>query len=204
MTCDRGALNEVQTSDAKLNAHDKLSSEALQKSISATVNKFDQIDKDKDGFLTPTELNQAPDKKFGATLAKNIDQIQSLSNDEWFFENDGITKNDLALLNQSARSFPEEMRIARDIRETIERNFRTISGGDTRIRRGELTSAANSTEYSQCDREAMAEGLERFGSIGHKSGKSSRKIKEWHLKEYEGEVSARFKLPISMANDLQK
>ncbi len=204
MTCDRGGLNEIQTVDAKSNSHDKLSSEALQKAIASSLNKFDQTDKDKDGFLSLSELNQAPDKKFGAVLAKNIEQIQSLSNDEWFFENDGITKNDLAELNQSARSFPEEMRIARDIRETIERNFRTISGGDININRSELTNAANSSQFSQCDREAMAEGLERFGRIGHKVGNNSRKIKEWHLKEYEGEVAARFRSPINMANDLPK
>lgn len=65
--------------------------------------RFDEIDADKDGFLTKDELEKAKENQCLSAderealdiLAKHQQGMSELSNDEFGFENDGITKADL-------------------------------------------------------------------------------------------------------------
>jgi hypothetical protein len=204
MTCERQALNPVQKHDQELNHSDKLRADTVHGAIKSTLVHFDALDQDKDGFLTVPELQNMADKKVGGALAKRIDAIQSLSNDEWFFENDGITREDLATLDHMSLNMAKDMAMARDIRETGERNFYALKGDDSKITKIELTNAAHSNNFSTCDSEALKNAVNNFVSIGHKPTKFSRKISAPHFKEFEGEVKERFTLVDTLASDLNK
>src|SRR5207253_7469603 len=66
---------------------------------------FDKLDGNGDGFISADEIDgyiKAQGGKLNADelekldyLKKNISQIEDYSNDEWGFENDGITRHDL-------------------------------------------------------------------------------------------------------------
>lgn len=64
---------------------------------------FDKIDTNHDGFLSTEELGTAvksgqykgEDAQVVAALFDNREKLQELSNDEWGFENDGVTRKDL-------------------------------------------------------------------------------------------------------------
>lgn len=192
MTCERHALNPQQTADARANADDKLLADSVVASVQKTANNFDAIDKDHNGFLDLGEINNMADKGASRALAKSYDNIQSLNDDEWFFENDGITRGDLQKFKEHAAAMPGIMAQARDVRETMQRNWDQIKGSDERIRRGELSAAANSGKFDKCDTDALQAAEDDFSGIGHKVGKSSRKIKYPHLEERVGEKAAWF------------
>lgn len=192
MTCERRALNPQQVTDARANADDKLLADSVVGAVQKTMNSFDAIDKNENGFLDLTEIRGMSDKSASRALAKSYDNIQSFNNDEWFFENDGITRGDLQKFKEHAANMPGTMAQARDVRETMQRNWDQINGADQRIRKGELSSAINTGKFDACDRAALQAGADDFSGIGHKSGKSSRKIKYPHLEERVREKAAWF------------
>jgi len=65
---------------------------------------FKRVDIDRNGFMSRDELLTASrdrsfnarDAKFVSELYRNVDSIQRLTNNEWGWENDGITPGDLA------------------------------------------------------------------------------------------------------------
>lgn len=71
--------------------------------VDNSLEAFNDIDKDNDGYLTKSELNSAlhsssfKQGKAAAvvTMYKLIDDIEEFSNDEWGDENSGITRKDL-------------------------------------------------------------------------------------------------------------
>lgn len=66
-------------------------------------NGFAAADKDHDGFLTRSEAIQAlgnknltaDERRILSHIRDNVGEIEEASDDEWFWENDGVTKKDL-------------------------------------------------------------------------------------------------------------
>ncbi|MBS2004262.1 MAG: hypothetical protein JST44_22335 [Cyanobacteria bacterium SZAS LIN-5] len=66
------------------------------------------IDTDNDGFITKSEIEQATasqlfkgqDAQFVSVLKGNLEKIQTLSDDEFGFENDGVTSKDIDAFNE--------------------------------------------------------------------------------------------------------
>lgn len=206
--CQRRELNAKQQEDHQSNAADKLRGEAVYELARWGKDNFQQLDSDSNGFLTVEELTQkspsSDNPKYGLALKSAVSSVQSLNNDEWGFENDGITKADLEALKQKALSMPDELAIGRNIRETFTRRFSEIDGGDQRISRWDLESAISSGQFTGCDLRALKDAEERFTEIGHKPSKTSRKIKEPHLEEYIGEVQYRYRVVPEVAKLLDK
>ncbi len=76
--------------------------------------KFAEIDGDKDGFLTKPELDQYSnstkdnkEKEIIAHAKAKFDDIEEANNDEWFDEDDGITKQDLTKYREALESTDE-------------------------------------------------------------------------------------------------
>jgi hypothetical protein len=73
--------------------------------IDWTWKNFDRLDTDKNGFIHSSELDRiANDKGTGSndkimanTVKQLYETLQTSSDDEWFWENDGITKSDIAV-----------------------------------------------------------------------------------------------------------
>lgn len=75
---------------------------------------FKQMDADQDGFVTRNEVDSyvtenknalsRSDRDALESFGRKIDKIQSLSNDEWGFENDGATLKDLEIANDQVRA----------------------------------------------------------------------------------------------------
>jgi len=73
---------------------------------------FDRVDSDQNGYLSKSELATAEaDETYDmvehytiANLHENVDSIQVLKNDEWGWENDGITRGDLREREVRSRS----------------------------------------------------------------------------------------------------
>jgi hypothetical protein len=192
MTCERTELNARQKADQTENTQDKLIADAAISGTRRVLNQFGSIDKDKNGFITLSEIDTMPDKKLAEALKGSHASIQTANDDEWFFENDGITRGDLQKFSAWAAEMPEATRKARDVRETVERNWSSLAGSDQRIRRHELARAADSGMFNQCDSEALRNGENDFTGIGHKVGKNSRKIKFPHLEERVREIESAY------------
>lgn len=76
---------------------------------------MDKIDADKDGHISRDELDKAiqaadpksEDAKALQKIKEQFDDLQSKSNDEWGFENDGVTTEDL-LRNAMEKSYDDD------------------------------------------------------------------------------------------------
>ncbi|MCK6548698.1 C2 family cysteine protease [Myxococcota bacterium] len=74
--------------------------------------RFGDWDKDKDGYLSRTEIdtamldktNAGDDAAALATLKDRVDELEELSDDEYGDENDGVTKNDLGEYEKNAKA----------------------------------------------------------------------------------------------------
>jgi len=79
---------------------------------------FDRIDKDHDGFLSKSELSDArqdphymgKEDQAISTLHANVEKLQTLHNDEYGWENDGITRGDLQEFSKRAFAHDEATR----------------------------------------------------------------------------------------------
>ena len=164
MSCERKIFNSEQKQDMASFASDELRSQALQQLLAQSLAKFDQTDKNSNGFLDFKELSTGGGKN-EQVLAKGLDTVQKQSNDEWLIENDGASKKDLNVLFNQARFTAEKMRDARDIRETVGRNFSFITPGDE-IRRRDLRTAIDSGELNRCDKAILIDTYHNFYKIG--------------------------------------
>lgn len=78
---------------------------------------FAKLDADSDSFVSEDEINRAvadpcitgTDAQLANALRNNRDELQSLSNDELGFENDGVTRADMAKFNETAAKSYEKM-----------------------------------------------------------------------------------------------
>jgi len=122
---------------------------------------FSRIDKDNDGFLTKNELATAKvDRSFSAPDAKEIDQlyrrvdrVQNLVDDEWGFENDGISRGDLKEFEDRRQT---EMVAHSRAREWAKNNFdRFDQNGDGYLRLGEIDDGLESKNISSFDRNML-------------------------------------------------
>jgi Ca2+-binding EF-hand superfamily protein len=80
--------------------------------VKAVMEKhFDRIDKDRDGYLSQTELDKAmedkcitgKDAQVLAAVREHREPLQDMSDDEIGFENDGITRNDFSEIDRQTR-----------------------------------------------------------------------------------------------------
>ncbi len=118
---------------ADLAEFDKLEAAAVSENSSAFNAKkwmdngenFKKADSDGDGFLSEKELDAAlatagdSDKQALEYLKKNFDKVQSTSNDEFGFENDGITRKDITD-NAKASRETDEAKLVREVNHDIE------------------------------------------------------------------------------------
>lgn len=204
-------LNPEQERNATLNAADALRTETVNAMIDLAQKNFATIDKDKNGFLTPQEINQfaatkaGQDRKLADGLEKSVGKIQNQSNDEWGWENDGITKNDLAELKKSADQMAPAMAQARAVQEMLSRNFRLIdTTANGRIHRYEVEAAVKNPGLSANDAKLMHYTLDNFSTIGRKMGKSSRRITPADVENYPGRVEYRYSDIKSIADSVKK
>lgn len=112
------------------------------------MDDFPKFDSDGDGFLTKQELNTAIENeqdeqtRNGLTLlSKNYDSVIGGSDDEWFFENDGVTVKDIEK-DQSSR----QDLIDKDLEKELEN--RPIFDMDA-DKNGQLTREELSDAYSK-------------------------------------------------------
>lgn len=204
-------LNPEQQRNAELNSADALRAETVNAMIDLAQKNFTSIDKDKNGYLTPQEISKfasttaGPDRKLAEGLGMSVEKIQTMSNDEWGWENDGITKKDLAELKKSADAMAPAMAQARAIQEMLSRNFQLVdTTANGRIHRYELVEATKNPAFSGKDAELMKDALEKFGEIGRKPGKSSRRITSRELENYPGKIEYRYSDTKSVADSVKK
>src|SRR4030095_2352228 len=121
----------------------KVDAAELEKNFSKNM---DKLDKDRDGFVTREELDKANDDLiFRITnahmlkvLTKHDDTLQSLSNDEWGFENSGITLKDI----QAARELTKS---GLGFSTLVGSAFKTAFSGETLTAAGVLTAGGIAT-----------------------------------------------------------
>src|SRR5688572_10571901 len=106
---DKSCGSDKEVSVFERDATEAFLSEAIQTRRELSQNltsSFEKIDSDKDGFLTYSELvtlssskyaERTFDKSYEASqIAINYhDDLEALSNDEWGFEDNGLTKDDV-------------------------------------------------------------------------------------------------------------
>lgn len=204
-------LNPEQERNATLNAADTLRAETVNAMIDLAQKNFATIDKDKNGYLTPQELQtfasttSGRDRNLADGLVKSVGKIQTQSDDEWGWENDGITKNDLSVLKTSADAMAPAMAQARAVQEMLSRNFKLVdTSGNGRINKYELEAAVKNSALSAKDAELMQYTLDNFGSIGRKPSKSSRRITENDLNNYPDRVEYRYADTKEIADSVKK
>lgn len=80
--------------------------------VSRLTDKFDNIDTDQDGFITRKELTESKNDlalklTMGGTLnaaEKHFDNLQGLNRDSLFWDNNGISRKDLQVLDSARRN----------------------------------------------------------------------------------------------------
>jgi hypothetical protein len=204
--CQRFDLNEQQGRDRQDNAADRLRAEAVQQFATWAQSNFDNLDTDGNGFVSRADFQkngQLAANPFGRVLHDEINRIQSLSNDERFFDNNGVTRADLQKLSQYAGQMPGELAMARNIKETLARHFKpTLAAGG--LTEGELEYAAASGKYTGCDLEAIRQADDRYRDIGRMVSKTARRIRDWHLDSYINDVKTRYGLVSDISKQLGK
>lgn len=127
---------------------------------------FDKLDKDGDGYLSESELATAVqsdeykgrDAQVVAALYKAQDDIEELSNDELGDENDGITKADLAKLEEVRQNNQKELEQTARARAFLDKddNFKKIdSDGDTFLTKSEISKALERQDLTPEERVSL-------------------------------------------------
>ncbi len=109
---------------------DVLRSEYVQAMVKTATDNFQKIDTDGNGFINEKELNVAAanapagskEREYLQALHTKMWDVASLSNDEWGPEWSGMSRKDLAALNQEAVAMPQAMASANAIRSVGEAN----------------------------------------------------------------------------------
>ncbi len=75
----------------------KLTAEAtkLKRAIKFTKVDFEEIDKNRNGFISPCELKGAPELSEVKPLFAHVNDAQLASDDEWDYEDSGMSRKDL-------------------------------------------------------------------------------------------------------------
>lgn len=127
---------------------------------------FDKLDKDADGFLSESELATAvqseeytgKDAQVVAALYRATEDIEELSDDEYFDEDNGITKKDLEKLEEKRQHNAKELELTARAAAFLDRdgNFAKIdSDGDKFLTKAEITKALERKDISPEDRVSL-------------------------------------------------
>jgi Ca2+-binding EF-hand superfamily protein len=135
---------------------------------------FDKLDKDNNGHVNADEIKaymkanegklSKDEQKTLETLAKDMDRLQGMNNDEWFFENDGFTRHDLVEARQQEGT--QSVKIA-------EKNFA-------------YKTAPEETKGERPGDKGRSEGAEKEKTVTVKPGDSLWKICREELKQRNG------------------
>lgn len=124
---------------------------------------FDALDTDKNGYLNEKELAFAVegDRYNGkqaqvvAALYRAQHGLEELSNDEWFDENDGVSRKDLAEFNKLQESDTRDRQKPLEARTWLESGdcFKNLdSDGDEFLSKNEINKALEADNLSETDR----------------------------------------------------
>jgi len=129
---------------------------------------FDDLDSDKDGFLSKSELSDAvmnskytgKDAQAVAALYRAQDRLEELSNDEFGDENDGITRADLQafekLEKEGAQHSAASYRASSWLSEKDNTIFKQLdSDGDSFLALDEINAALHSENLGDTDRKNL-------------------------------------------------
>jgi hypothetical protein len=98
------------------------------------------LDSDRNGFISGAEINRAlqnqslnaTDRETLTAMRSRIGNIEEASNDEWFDENDGITRADLAQYGRQPGN-SEEGRLVRRADRSLERSGASLSAANQNL-----------------------------------------------------------------------
>jgi Ca2+-binding EF-hand superfamily protein len=127
---------------------------------------FDQLDEDSDGYLSESELADAvqcqkytgKDAQIVATLYKNQDDLEELSNDELADENDGITRADLKQFDKDRDKIQSDWQQIGRARVFLNKddNFKKVdTDSDDYLTKSEIRKALERTDLTQDERTSL-------------------------------------------------
>ncbi len=138
--------------------------------IDAMKSVFTQLDTDNNEFISKAEINKAlldPKYKGIKALALKImksdgDTLQTLSNDEWGYENDGISKKDLDKFAEQYPKYAKEMIEALNLSSLGIAHFNEIDkDGDNFISKGELNNAIDTRLFKDDSSEELLKAIKK-------------------------------------------
>lgn len=176
---DKSPANE-RRSDREENAQDRLGLEAVAAMCQAAINKFENIDTDKSGYLSKVELEDASvstkysqlERQQFKMLARHADEIQQVVHHGWKFRDDnrGIHRRDLSLLGSWMQPRIESLESNRALRDVLTRNLSKIDrDGNNEISYSELGAARKLLDIDRADRLALTDAYERWESYSSRS-----------------------------------
>ena len=216
---DKPSISDQQTKDEKQNTEDRLSMEAVHAMCQFAQDQLKNIDKNKDGYLTKLELDDAADSgKYKGeelrqlkVLAEHAGDLQKLINHTglWLDDNKGVAWRDLREAQKIAADKTSKLEDLRAFRDTFNRNFAKLdTNDDNRISFSELRAASKSYEFNRTDRMNLADALRKWYQLGNPSTPSAipRTFFDTRVKEEEDRNSSdwRSKLIWSMGDKLKK
>ncbi|HEY9786273.1 MAG TPA: C2 family cysteine protease [Candidatus Obscuribacterales bacterium] len=158
---------------------------------------FDRIDKDKDGHLSKSELGQAmEDQQFTgqeaqvvAALHKNREALEELSDDEWFDENDGITRKDLQKFDEMEADRSKRTDAVYDGEDWTDKRFKSFDkNGDGLLSSDEVDNALKQKDgLTDQDKRILAHLKEKYNEIKNESNDqifAESSISQKDIKEY--------------------
>jgi len=124
---------------------------------------FDALDTDKNGYLNEKELAAAVEgdqyngkqAQVVAALYRSQHGLEELSNDEWFDENDGVTRKDLAEFKKLQETDTRDREGPLRVRAWLESDdrFKNLdSDGDEFLSKNEINKALEADDLSETDR----------------------------------------------------
>lgn len=134
---------------------------------------FSKVDKDGNGYMSKDELAKAvQDKQFTgqdaqviAALYDKCGDLQKLSNDEFGWENDGVTQKDLdkfAEIEKHQREVVENAAVAKDIGE---KRYKDLDAdGNGFVTKEELQKAIDNGSFNDAEKNALNYMKSNFGT----------------------------------------
>jgi Ca2+-binding EF-hand superfamily protein len=139
-----------------------------------TNTHFDELDSNRDGFINNGEIETAmqnpcysgTDAQALVALHRRRGEIQELSNDEWGFENDGITRNDATELGRQATGLRNELNQDAAAANYGTAHFATLDADHNGyINDTEINRALNDTALPVQDRAALEHMRDQYQQI---------------------------------------
>lgn len=162
---------------------------------------FDRIDSDGDGHLSSAEIDKAmvdpcftgKDAQVLAAVKQQQTKLAELSDDEIGFENDGVTRQDIAELDRLARERRESINTAEDIRDVGKDNFDKLdSDNDGFISKSEVDKALQDAPANCSDREKLEKLKTNFDKVQDAAndewGFESKGVSREDLEQYRTDV----------------